>query len=205
MLCERKADGAEFSRADLLIRRCLSSGIELFHDPDQHGWASVRVGQHWENYPLRSRAFHLFMLRTYYLDTCESPGSQALRAALEIFEARALFDGPEQTIHLRVAEHGGKLYLDLCDPEWRAVEIDVEGWRIVERAPARFRRARGSQPLPVPVPGGSVEELRPFFNVDHGGWVLIKAFLVAALNPPCPTLSSLPRASRAPESRPDAG
>ena len=112
MLCEPKADGAEFSRADLLVRRCLSSGIELFHDSDQHGWASVRVGQHWENYPLRSRAFHLFMLRTYYLDTGESPGSQALRAALEIFEARALFDGPEHAIHLRVAEHGGKLYLD---------------------------------------------------------------------------------------------
>ncbi len=64
MLCEPKAEGAEFSKADLLVRRCLSSGIELFHDPDQHGWASVRVGSHWENYPLRSRAFHLLMLRT---------------------------------------------------------------------------------------------------------------------------------------------
>ena len=126
------------------------------------------------------------MLRAYYLDTGESPGSQALRAALEIFEARALFDGPEQTIHLRVAEHGGKLYLDLCDPGWRAVEIDTEGWRIVEGAPAKFRRARGSQPLPVPLPGGGIEELRPFLNVDRDGWVLIKAFLVAALKPAMP-------------------
>jgi len=186
MLCEPKSDGAEFSKADLLVRRCLGSGIELFHDPEQHGWASVRVGQHWENYPLRSRGFHLFMLRTYYLDTGESPGSQALRAALEIFEARALFDGPEYSIHLRVAEHSGKLYLDLCDPEWKAVEIDTDGWRIVDRAPARFRRARGSQPLPIPVAGGSIEELRPFLNVDHDGWVLIKAFLVAALKPAMP-------------------
>jgi hypothetical protein len=186
MLCEPKSDGAEFSKADLLVRRCLGSGIELFHDPEQHGWASVRVGQHWENYPLRSRGFHLFMLRTYYLDTGESPGSQALRAALEIFEARALFDGPEYSIHLRVAEHSGKLYLDLCDPEWKAVEIDTDGWRIVDRAPAKFRRARGSQPLPIPIAGGSIEELRPFLNVDHEGWVLIKAFLVAALKPAMP-------------------
>ena len=114
------------------------------------------------------------------------PGGQALRAALEIFEARALFDGPGFTIHLRVAEHGGKLYLDLCDPEWRAVEIDTGRWRIVERAPAKFRRARGSQPLPVPERGGNIEELRPFLNVDHDGWVLIKAFLVAALKPAMP-------------------
>ena len=187
MLCEpARADDAAFSTAELLVRLCVRAGIELFHDPDQHGWASIRIEQHWENYPLRSRAFHLFMLRTYYLDTGDSPGGQALRAALEIFEARALFDGPEHTIHLRVAEHGGKLYLDLCDSEWRAVEIDSASWRIVERAPAKFRRARGSQPLSVPVPGGSIEELRPFFNVDHDGWVLIKAFLVAALKPAMP-------------------
>ena len=187
MLCEpARADDAEFSKAKVLVRLCLRAGIELFHDPDQHGWASVRVGQHWENYPLRSRAFHLFMLRTHYLDTGDSPGGQALRAALEIFEARALFDGSEQTIHLRIAEYAGKLYLDLCDAEWRAVEIDTDGWRIVDRAPAKFRRARGSQPLPFPTRGGSIEELRPFINVDGDGWILIKAFLVAALKPAMP-------------------
>ncbi len=187
MLCEpTRTNDAEFSKALVLVRLCIRAGIELFHDPDQHGWASVRVEQHWENYPLRSRAFHLFMLRTYYLDTGDSPGGQALRAGLEIFEARALFDGPEHAIHLRVAEYGGKLYLDLCDPDWRAVEIDTDGWRIVERAPAKFRRARGSQPLPLPEAGGSIEELRPFLNVDHDGWVLIRAFLVAALKPAMP-------------------
>jgi hypothetical protein len=181
-----RADDAEFSKADFLVRLCLRAGVELFHDPDQHGWASVRVGQHWENYPLRSRAFYLFMLRTYYVGTGESPGGQALRAALEIFEARALFDGPEHAIHLRVAEYGGKLYLDLCDIEWRAIEIDTDGWRIVDNQPPRFRRARGSQPLPEPERGGTLEELRGFFNVDSEGWALIKAFLVSALKPAMP-------------------
>src|SRR5215472_9467706 len=66
------------------------------------------------------------------------------------FSRRALFDGEELPIHLRVAEHAGRLYLDLCDRAWRAVEIDTEGWRVVERSPARFRRTRGSQPLPEP-------------------------------------------------------
>jgi hypothetical protein len=62
MLCEPRSDGADFSKAELLVRRCLSSGVELFHDPDQHGWTSVRVGRYWENYPLRLRGFQLFML-----------------------------------------------------------------------------------------------------------------------------------------------
>src|SRR5208282_3573844 len=104
--------------------------------------------------------FQLFLLRAYYRDTGESPGTRAMRAALELFEARALFDGEECPVHLRVAEHHGKLYLDLCDRAWRAVEIDPEGWRIVDRPPPKFRRSRGSQALPEPQRGGSLGELR---------------------------------------------
>src|ERR1700736_6375388 len=171
------------SKADKLIGLALDAGLELFHDPDQQGWVSVRVDTHWENYPIRARAFQLFLLRIYYLDTGESPGAQAIRAAAELFEARALFDGQECPVHLRVAECRGRLYLDLCDSAWRAVEIDDEGWRVVDRPPAKFRRTRGSQALPEPERGGSLEELRPFFNVDHHGWTLIRAFLAAALRP----------------------
>jgi hypothetical protein len=174
------------SAADRLIGLASDAGLELFHDPDKQGWASVRINEHWENYPIRSRAFQLFLLRVYYLATRESPGPQAIRAALELLEARALFDGEQHTIHLRVAEHEGRLYLDLCDNAWRAIEIDAEGWRVVERPPAKFRRTRGAQPLPEPERGGSLEELRPFLNVDHHGWILIKAFLVAALRPGFP-------------------
>jgi hypothetical protein len=95
LLCEpvRIEDSEWESKADRLIRLALDAGLQLFHDPDQQGWASVRVGGHWENHPIRSRNFQLFLLRTYYRVTGESPGGQAIRAALELFEARALFDG----------------------------------------------------------------------------------------------------------------
>jgi hypothetical protein len=175
------------SKADRMIRLALDSGLELFHDPEQQGWASMLVDGHWENHPIRGRAFQLFLLRTYYTATGESPGAQAIRAASDLFEARALFDAELHPVYLRVAEHAGKLYLDLCDRAWRAVEIDIEGWRIVDRPPAKFRRTRGSQPLPEPERGGSIDELRPFLNVDHHGWVLIRAFLVAALRPGLPS------------------
>src|SRR5713101_9798609 len=72
------------SRADRLIVLASDAGLELFHDPDQQSWASVRVDTHWENYPIRARAFQLFLLRIYYLNTGESPGAQAIRAAAEL-------------------------------------------------------------------------------------------------------------------------
>ena len=60
------------SAADRLIGLVLESGIEFFHDPEQHGWASIRVDGHWENHPIRSRPF--FLLRIYYRETGQSPG-----------------------------------------------------------------------------------------------------------------------------------
>jgi len=178
------------SAADRLIGLVLESGIELFHDPDQHGWASIRADGHYENHPIHSRHFQLFLLRTYFRATGRSPGAQAIHAAQELFEAKALFDGGQSPIHLRTAEYDGKLYLDLCDRAWRAVEIGCNGWRVVDRPPVKFRRARGSHPLPEPERSGSLEELRSFLNVDDQGWTLIRAFLVAALRPglPCPIL-----------------
>jgi hypothetical protein len=78
------------SKAARLIRLALATGLELFHDRDQQGWAAVRIGGHWENHALRSRDFRLFLLRTYYRDTNESPGTQAIRAVTELCEARAV-------------------------------------------------------------------------------------------------------------------
>jgi hypothetical protein len=182
-----KDHGDSGSAADRLIALVFETGIEFFHDLDQRAWASIRVEGHWENYRIRSRPFQLFLLGTYYRNTRECAGAQAIRAASELFEAKALFDGEERPVNLRVAELREKLYLDLCDRAWR-VEIDSEGWRIIDRPPLKFDRARGSQQLPAPERGGDLEELRGFLNVDDQGWTLIKAFLVAALRPglPCP-------------------
>src|SRR6202047_3526842 len=41
------------SKADRLIELALEAGLELFHDPDQQGWASIRVDTHWEHYSIR--------------------------------------------------------------------------------------------------------------------------------------------------------
>src|SRR5260370_33854594 len=98
----RSEDLERPSRADRLIGLALDAGLELFHDPDHQGWASVRVDTHWENYPIRARAFQLFLLRIYYLATGDSPGGQAIRAAAELFETRALCAGEEWPAHPHV-------------------------------------------------------------------------------------------------------
>ena len=85
-------------------------------------------------------------------------------------------------VHIRVGGLDGRLYLDLGDETWRAVEIDATGWRVIDNPPVRFRRAAGMQPLPIPVPGGSVETLRSFLNVQSDAdFVLVVAWALACL------------------------
>ncbi|WP_245499802.1 hypothetical protein [Tepidamorphus gemmatus] len=101
---------------------------------------------------------------------------------MNVIEAKAHFDAPERTVHVRVAALIDCLYLDLGDETWRAVEIDAAGWRVIENPPVRFRRAPGMLALPLPVLGGSVATLRSFLNVrSDADFELVVAWALACL------------------------
>jgi hypothetical protein len=111
-----------------------------------------------------------------------APNAEAVLAALNVIEAKAHFDGPQRKVPIRVAGADGRLYLDLGDETWRAIEIDAEGWRVVDNPPVRFRRAAGMQALPVPERGGSIETLRRFLNVQSDAdFVLVVSWALACL------------------------
>jgi hypothetical protein len=160
----------------------LASAAELFHSADEDAYADVADSGRRETYRVGGTKFRRWLIRAYYRSTGSAPASEALQAALNTITARAQFDGPERTVFVRVGGHEGRIYLDLGDPSWRAVEIDATGWRIIDSPPVRFRRASGMRALPVPLPGGSIETLRRFLNVKvDSDFVLIVAYLLAGL------------------------
>jgi putative DNA primase/helicase len=164
----------------------LGDDAELWHSPDREPFATISVGDHLEHCSVRSKNFKLWLLKRYYNQTGVAPGGQALEDALRVIEARALFEGPEHIPYLRIAENGGDVYLDLCDEQWRAVRVrgEPQGWEVVERSPVKFLRSNAMQPLPLPEPGGSVEELRDLVNVEtEGDFKLLIAFLIGAFHP----------------------
>jgi hypothetical protein len=168
------------SAADILID--LSGRTKLFHAPDGTGYATIPVGDHLETWAVRSKGFRRWLAREFFTRTSSAPNSEAMQTALGMIEARAAFDSPQETVHVRVGTQGGKIYLDLADAQWRAVEISSAGWRIIENPPVRFRRSSGMLPLPDPVHGGSLNELRPFLNTtDEADFVLTVSFTLAAL------------------------
>jgi hypothetical protein len=155
---------------------------ELFHTPSGAAFADIPVNNHRETWSIRSQRFRNWLRRRYYEATGEPASAAALRSALDLYEARAQFDGPQRTVHIRIAEHAGYLYLDLADEHWRAVEIGPDGWRVIGAPPVRFRRPAGMLAQPMPEQGGSIEALNSFLNLSsRNDFVLIVAWLLAAL------------------------
>ena len=166
-------------QADILIG--LAAEADCFHTADGTGYVDLDINGHRETWPIRSKGFKRWIARRFYESTGGAPNSEALQAALNVIEARAHFDAPQMDVHIRVAGHADKIYVDLADDAWRAVAIDEMGWRVVENPPVRFRRAAGMQPLPTPAADGFVEILRPFLNVGDDDFVLVVAWALAVL------------------------
>jgi hypothetical protein len=123
------------------------------------------VNGHRETWPVRLRGFKRWLHRRYYEKTESAPNADATQAALGVIEAKAFYDAPERAVSTRFAALAGRIYIDLCDPDWRAIEIDEDGWRIVDEVPIRFRRAVGMLPLPTPVGGVNIATLRKYLNL----------------------------------------
>ena len=154
----------------------------LFHDPTGTAYADLTIEGHRETWPIRSGQFRHWLRRRYYEEYGSAASAETIRSALDLLEARAQFDGPERTVHIRVAEHDGRIYLDLADTQWRTVQIGPDGWQIVASPPVRFRRAAGMLPLPIPQRGGSIESLAALLNLaTPDEFVLVVAWLLAAL------------------------
>jgi hypothetical protein len=128
------------SAADRLLE--IGETATYFHTPDKVAYADVSIDGNRHTYAVRSKAFRMWLSGEYYNTEGKGIGSQTMQDTLSTLEAIALFGNGTETrdVHLRTAEYQGKIYLDLGTPDWKAVEIDSIGWRIVLEPPIRFWR-----------------------------------------------------------------
>src|SRR5262249_9184513 len=136
---------------------------------------------------LKVKGFRRWLARLFYEAHDKAPGAQAVQDALGVLEGRALHDGPELPVYVRLAEHQCAIYLDLANDQWQAVQITSAGWQVMAEPPVKFRRPRGMLPLPVPEAGGALTTLRSLVNLaGDADWCLLGSWLLAALHPSGP-------------------
>jgi hypothetical protein len=158
-------------------------GVELFHTPDDEAYADIYSGGTRKTFPLRGKGFRQWLKIQFYQKTQKSPGGEAVEQAIGTLEAYAAFQGQTREVNLRVAEHEGRIYLDLGRDDWSVTEVSPDGWRLVSDAPVRFRRVATQLPLPLPESGGSLESLRELLGLSGETWAMVAAWLVNCLKP----------------------
>jgi hypothetical protein len=159
----------------------LAEVAELFHTCDGEAYAAIDVGLHREIWRLKDPEFKRWLAASYYKEHGKAPSSHAVSDALGVLAGKSLYEGREHEVFIRIARQGDAIYLDLGDESWKAVKITPDGWRIVNKPIARFRRPRGMLTLPTPQRDGSIEELKKLVNVGtKNNWVMLVAWIVSA-------------------------
>nr|WP_246580884.1 DNA-primase RepB domain-containing protein [Deinococcus aestuarii] len=191
----RRSDEADAkpSASRRLLGYALEDEVEFWHDDAGNAYLTFPIESHWEHVRLPSRAARDYAQNLFYQRERNVLPTQALSEALNLMQALARSEGHEYMTAIRAAHMGGCSYLDLGTSDWRAVRITASGWTIVplSECPIRFVRPVGLLPLPLPVEGGSVQELGTVLNTGQSGIVLVTAWLLSALSglKPFPLLS----------------
>jgi hypothetical protein len=184
------------SAADQLLD--MTRNATLFQDLEGNPYIDLERRAHRETWPVRSTGVRRWLTTTFHAQTGKSPNAETLQTVINTLEARAADSDISMRVFLRAGECQGNLYLDLCDPAWRAVEITPIGWRIIDRPPLRFRRSRGMLPLLEPTHGGDMTLLRDFLRIPDNKegdaeFALVMGWLVMTLQPdgPHPILAQI--------------
>jgi hypothetical protein len=177
------------NQTQLLIE--LTSDWERLHTPDGEHFITFSKDGHEETYLIKSKEIRNLLTGLFFRHYGKPSQPQALSNALSLLEAQAQFEGKEYQVFNRIADLNDNLYLDLCNNNWEVVEITSSGWNIISNPPVKFVRTRSMNPIPRPLEGGSVDELRVFTNVTENELKLIVGFLLACLRTkgPFPVLS----------------
>ncbi len=169
---------------------------EFWRCPDGIAYATVPVGNHREHHKVRDLGFRDWLIveagRAFRSEIAGRvrPGSfskNAVEDALSACEAAATASGKVKMAPLRVGAMESTLYIDLGSPNWDAVEVTPEGWRIVSTPAVPILRTRRTRSLPQPKSNGFLAALRDFLPINGDDeWRLTVLWLLAALRPKGP-------------------
>ncbi len=161
--------------------------VKPFRTPQGEAYATIPFNNRNEHYRVGSTAFREYLTRNYFLATKNAPQPTALSQAVSQVSADARFGDSVESVFIRVGRSGNRNYLDLADDTWAAIEFGADGWDVVRKPSIKFRRERGMLPLPKPIRGGDLNDLREFLNLrTDDDWILLVTDLVNAISPEGP-------------------
>lgn len=173
-------DGKPRPQSAVLIE--LGRAHHLFHDQGGDPYARANVGTRAGVMAINGAEYREVLGREFYALSGKGANRNSVTDAVATLAATARYDGPQESVFLRVADiPGGGIALDFGDATGDAVTVSADGWTI-GRAPVNFRRS--GKPLSLPRPtAADFGLLWHYVNAAPEDRPLVAAWLLAALRP----------------------
>jgi len=91
------------NQAGELVTLVEESGAELFKDQYKEPWACFPAGEHQESVKVRGRFFRRWLAGRFWKAKGKAAPSEAIRAAMNVLEAKAVFEDKQHVLHVRLA------------------------------------------------------------------------------------------------------
>jgi hypothetical protein len=176
-------DGGHDDSLAKRLTKAAAKHCELWHDADGNGYASLDrensdKTNHREHWSIGSRGFREWLGFLAHSELKAAASSEVIKSAANALAGIAKFDGSEYKPARRVAKSDDGYWIDLGDDKWRAIHVTATGWCIEPKPTIRFLRNRSTRPLPIPLPGGSIEPLWALTNIPAIERLLVLAWLL---------------------------
>lgn len=183
---QAEREGKQPKAAEVLLQLIDQDGFEFFHDEHQDTFCKhpSQKSNVFEVRRINDRKFKNYLSFIYRKATGKTIGEPQLKEVVAELEGRALHDSnsKQEKVFLRVGESNGKLYIDLCNDKWQAVEISPNGWEVLDSKdiPVKFERPQHALPLPDPKSAttGDISKLWEIVNIPKDDQILVLAFIL---------------------------
>ncbi|MCK5509149.1 MAG: toprim domain-containing protein [Desulfobacterales bacterium] len=161
----------------------IKSVATFLHDHEKNSFMLLNANDHEELYAVGSTVCDRKIQHLVYLERQESMSEQVITTVNASLSCFGLFDGQEEDIYLRAGRNENSYYIDLCDDQWKVVQINHLGWQILNRSPVKFRRTQTMQPIIEPDKTPDLNALWKFCNVPESDRIFILAFILECWRP----------------------
>ncbi len=161
---------------------------ELFRSQDGFLYATVNVAEHQETFEIQSSGFTEWLESAVY-DYFKEPLPESITGSVKgILKGYAKRQPEPQQVANRACCLVDNLHyvIDLCDSDWKTIEVKPSGWQIAERPQVKFFRHGSECALPNPVTGSNLVLLWQLVNIPRKYRLLVIAWLIDALRPETP-------------------
>ncbi|OGI20779.1 MAG: hypothetical protein A3B68_09595 [Candidatus Melainabacteria bacterium RIFCSPHIGHO2_02_FULL_34_12] len=144
----------------------LFSESKLFYDSTNEPYIRIKIKDHYETCSLRSKKFKTLLSGLCWEMLGKRSSPELINQALSILEYKALFEGEEHKLFVRVAKRSSDEYwYDLADNKWKAVQVTQDGWEVIEQVPILFKRYSQQSVQVIPEHNGDIKLILKYLNL----------------------------------------